>query len=154
LHRLAMSAVVVASIAYICISPVRLLHHPNLTSTTLQPNTSPATAAPRAAIQTEHRSADHDNDSTFEFGPAGDAPVPPAASSVAAADRAGGLHQVFSEGDMIYLTSSADGGLTWKDSVAVNSPDDPAISIAASPSIIAGDAGRIGITFIARDGYL
>lgn len=67
---------------------------------------------------------------------------------VLALDRAGGLHVVFSDGTAVYLISSADGGMTWKDPVQVNDRTDPETPSASSPWVFAGDSGRVGITWI------
>lgn len=71
---------------------------------------------------------------------------------VVALDRAGGLHVVFSDGKTVYLISSADGGTTWKDPVAVNDANDPDTPAASSPWIFAGDSGRVGITWLGITG--
>jgi hypothetical protein len=71
---------------------------------------------------------------------------------VAATDRARGLHVAFSEGRHVFLMSSPDGGLTWKEPVPVNNPQDPETELATSPWIFAGDSGRVGMTWLGRGG--
>jgi hypothetical protein len=71
---------------------------------------------------------------------------------VAAVDRARGLHVAFSEGQNIFVMSSPDGGLTWKEPARVNNEHDPDTEVATSPWIFAGDSGRVGITWLGRSG--
>ncbi|MBI4471714.1 MAG: exo-alpha-sialidase [Acidobacteria bacterium] len=69
-----------------------------------------------------------------------------------AIDRVGGLHVAFSTGADILLMSSADGGNTWKDPVAVNDPTNNDASMGHDPWIFAGDSGRVGIVWIVPNG--
>jgi hypothetical protein len=73
---------------------------------------------------------------------------------VIAADQAGGLHIAFSDGRDVSLISSADHGATWKDPVPVTNPQDPETRTAASPSIFAGDSGRVGLLWVNEAGEL
>lgn len=69
-----------------------------------------------------------------------------------AADRAGGLHVAFSDGHDVFLISSADGGATWKDAVIVDDPSAEDAESAIGPWVIAGDSGRVGLTWTAANG--
>jgi hypothetical protein len=71
---------------------------------------------------------------------------------VVAMDRARGLHVAFSEGQNVFVMSSPDGGLTWKEPVRVNNAGDPETEKATSPWIVAGDSGRVGIAWLGANG--
>jgi hypothetical protein len=66
---------------------------------------------------------------------------------VIAVDSAGGIHVAFSDGETIFLISSADGGTTWNDPVAVNNKADEETAVALAPWIFAGDSGRVGLVW-------
>lgn len=62
-----------------------------------------------------------------------------------AVDRAGDLYVVFCDGVSSYLTSSADGGATWKTPVIVNSGANAKTSL--EPWVVPGDPGKVNIFF-------
>jgi hypothetical protein len=64
-----------------------------------------------------------------------------------AIDRAGGLHVVFIDGGNLFLESSADSGRSWKDPVRINDRLDWSTRDVDSASVIAGDSGRVGVTW-------
>lgn len=73
-----------------------------------------------------------------------------------AADAGGNLHYVFIREDgRVMLTSSTDGGATWRPAVDVTFPP---VDAAGLPTIVAGDAGRVAISYVGteelEDGYL
>jgi hypothetical protein len=71
---------------------------------------------------------------------------------VIALDNAGGLHVAFSDGQNVFVISSADGGATWREPAAVNNPGDPDTAIATSPWLFAGDSGRLGVVWLGAQG--
>jgi hypothetical protein len=63
-----------------------------------------------------------------------------------AVDRAGNLHVVFSDGVNTYLTVSRDLGATWSHVVRVN--NGAATRTAIQPWVVAGDAGKVDVTWL------
>lgn len=62
-----------------------------------------------------------------------------------ALDRGGGLHVVFNDGRVSYLTSSADQGATWTQPTRLNNSPDSKTSL--EPWIAAGDFGKVNVFF-------
>ncbi|HXR98359.1 MAG TPA: hypothetical protein VN709_11015 [Terriglobales bacterium] len=62
-----------------------------------------------------------------------------------ALDGAGNLYIAYSDGANSYLTSSTDGGATWKTPVIVNAG--PALRTTVEPWVVAGDAGKVNVFF-------
>src|SRR3954447_786884 len=63
-----------------------------------------------------------------------------------AVDRAGNLYVVTSNLDGVFLTSSKDRGATWSPLVQVSGAE---TNSAVFPYVVAGDAGRVGVTWLA-----
>jgi hypothetical protein len=62
-----------------------------------------------------------------------------------ALDHAGNLYIAYSDGSNSFLTSSTDGGATWKTPVIVNAG--PALRTTVEPWVVAGDAGKVNVFF-------
>ncbi len=62
-----------------------------------------------------------------------------------AVDYAGGIHVAFSDGQDVFLTSSADDGETWKEPIQVNDRVTSDTEAATAPALIAGDSGRVAM---------
>lgn len=63
-----------------------------------------------------------------------------------ALDQGGNLHVVFSDGVNTYLTASRDSGATWSHVVRVN--NGAATRTAIQPWVVAGDPGKVDVTWI------
>ena len=63
-----------------------------------------------------------------------------------AVDRAGNLYVVTSNLDGVFLSSSSDRGQTWSPLVQVSGPE---TNSAVFPYVVAGDAGRVGVAWLA-----
>lgn len=62
-----------------------------------------------------------------------------------AVDNGGGLHLVFNDGRVSYLTSSPDGGTTWTTPIRLNNSADSKTSL--EPWVVAGDYGKVDVFF-------
>lgn len=62
-----------------------------------------------------------------------------------AVDKGSGLHIVFNDGRVSYLTSSADGGATWTTPMRLNNSYNSKTSL--EPWVVAGDYGKVDVFF-------
>jgi hypothetical protein len=65
-----------------------------------------------------------------------------------ALDQSGGIHSVFSDGQNVFVASSADNGETWKEIVQVNDPADEGGAPSISPVAVAGDSGMLAVAWL------